>query len=431
MTAQVTPLCPHFGPCGGCQLQHLAYPAQLAQKQQTLGTLLAEAAISAPPVIQTHAANPWQYRNRIRLRVESNPVEPSTFLLGYNRAASTIFLPIHACPISAPLLLRTAQALTALASQDSAIAAWLNATAELELFTTPDESALQLTLLLHTPPALPPEQRARTFTHLVATLHQHIPQLTGAAADLLRATHANSARPRASRRLAASFTPPAWGKPGLLYPITYQVPELNSHLRETSPDQLWVSRASFFQVNWFLAETLVHLATSAFQQTEADSLAWDLFAGVGLFTRPLAAHFARVTAVESAASAIADLAAAHLPNLRIVTATVLDFLRVAALDRDRPALVLLDPPRAGLGLEAATLLTRLQPARIVYVSCDPTTLARDLRAMLSSGYILAELHLVDMFPQTNHLETIAILHRKSSIWTDPDTGTLPLLTQPS
>lgn len=412
MTQQVTPLCPHFGPCGGCQLQHLAYPGQLAQKQQTLTTLLNTAAIIAPP-IQTHAAAPWHYRNRIRLRLEPDPATAATFLLGYNRAGSTTFLPIHTCPISASILLRTAQALTALAPDDPAIAAWLGATAELELFTTPNESALQLTLLLHAPPALPPEQRVRSFTHLAATLHQHIPELTGAGAEILRATHANSARPHASRRLAASFTPPTWGRPGLLYPIAYPATEPPSH--SPPPDPLWVSRASFFQINRFLAETLVHLATAAISASRSagsEDLAWDLFAGVGLFTRPLAARFARVTAVETSTASTVDLAAGRLANLRIVTATVLDFLRVAALDRDRPALVLLDPPRAGLGLEAATLLTRLEPAGIVYVSCDPATLARDLRAMLFSGYNLAELHLVDMFPQTNHLETVAILHRK-------------------
>lgn len=431
---ETSPLCPHFGPCGGCQLQHLLYPTQLALKHDRLTTLLAEAEIPTPPPVQTHAADPWHYRNRIRLRVEAS--SEGTFALGYNRGNTNDFLPIHTCPISAPLLLDTAQRLVALAPVNPTHAKWLAAIAELELFTTPDESHLQLTLLLRTAPDISTDQVARTFTALCEALHQHIPQLTGAGAELLRSTHANAPRPRASRRAAANFTAPTWGSPGLRYPVT-----LNR-----TPEQLWVSRASFFQVNGHLVDSLVAVATQNVTSSQpeaipgtsssrpkaagrsgeipfveklhsptivptAQPLAWDLFAGVGLFTRALAPYFTRIVAVESAPAATADLAAARLPNLRIVTSTVLDFLRIAALDRDRPDLVLLDPPRAGLGLEAATLLAHLRPARIVYVSCDPITLARDLAAMLSSGYNLAELHLVDMFPQTSHQETVAILDR--------------------
>ena len=394
--AETAPACPHFGPCGGCQLQHLTYPTQLAQKQQTLESLLT--GLHAP-AIQTHAAGPLRYRNRVRLRVEPG-LEANTFALGYNRHTSNTFLPIHTCPISAPALLRAAKALLALASTHPGVAPWLTAAAELELFTLPDESHLQLTLLLRTAPSIPAEQQARSFRDLCDALHRQLPELAGAAAELLRPTRANSARPHASRRASHNFTSPTWGSSGLLYPVTLA----------GQPQHLWVSRGSFFQVNRHLLETLVATATSGPANSPPRPLAWDLFAGVGLFTRALAPHFAGITAVESAASAAADLASARLPNLRIITSTVLDFLRNAVLDRERPDLVLLDPPRAGLGFEAAALLTRLRVPRIAYVSCDPGTLARDLRAMLSSGYNLAELHLVDMFPQTRHLETVAILH---------------------
>ena len=90
---------------------------------------------------------------------------------------------------------------------------------------------------------------------------------------------------------------------------------------------------------------------------------------------------------------------------------VMEFLQRAAVERERPELVVMDPPRAGVGLEAAGLLGRMGAPEMVYVSCDPTTLARDLRAMVDSGYNLAELHLVDLFPQTFHMETVAALRR--------------------
>ena len=398
MTPDVPPLCPHFGPCGGCQLQDLAYVAQRTLKQQRLTELLLAAKIAVLPAIEVHSGEPWQYRNRIRLRVEAEP--DGSFRTGYNQHASNTFLPIRTCPISAPLLIRAALTLCTLAQANSSIAPWLEATAEVELFTTPDESRLQLTLLLRAAPKLASGQLGRNFATLCDALHREIPEMSGAGAELLRPTRANALTPRASRRMAAAFSAPSWGSPGLLYDAT-----LNGDAQ-----QLWVSRGSFFQINRFLVAELVRVATKTMVPAQG-VLAWDLFAGVGLFTRVLAPHFDRVVAVESAGCATADLAVARLPNVTIHTSTVLEFLRVAALDRDRPSLVLLDPPRAGLGLEAATLLAQLRPAGIVYVSCEPTTLARDLGAMLSSGYNLAELHLVDMFPQTSHVETVAILDR--------------------
>ena len=448
---RVPPPCPHFGLCGGCHYQHATYPAQLALKRQILRDLLAD--LPQPlPEIQTHAANPWHYRNRIRLRLEPG-TSPGTFQIGYNRRASNDLLPIHTCPIATPILLRTALALTTLAQADPNAARWLTVTAELELFTLPDESAVELTLLLRAVPATPTRPKSfpgrpeplptphlpAAFQALCDALKLRIPQLTGATAEPLRPTHANA--PVRPTKAALKLPPTIWAKPGLLYPIpsppattptetktrpsTETAPPTETVSPTETPTRLWVTRNSFFQTNRHLLPdllaTALHAATTPLPETETLSpltqtvpLAWDLFAGVGLFARALAPCVARITAVESAPTAIADLRAARLPNLEIIESTVLDFLRIAVTSRDRPQLVLLDPPRAGVGLEAAALLTRLAPARIVYVSCDPTTLARDLRPMLSSGYQLAEVHLVDMFPQTFHLETIAVLIR-----TDP------------
>jgi 23S rRNA (uracil1939-C5)-methyltransferase len=177
----------------------------------------------------------------------------------------------------------------------------------------------------------------------------------------------------------------------------------------------WVARGGFFQVNRFLLETLVDLVCTIDGQPREGVLAWDLFSGVGLFSRVLARSFEQVIAVESNATAVADLqsafrkiGAAHAG----VESTTLAFLQRAMLQRERPELVVLDPPRAGAGIEACELLTRIAPRSIVYVSCDPTTLARDLAA-LRPLYSLSALHLVDLFPQTSHLETVAILERNS------------------
>ena len=120
-------------------------------------------------------------------------------------------------------------------------------------------------------------------------------------------------------------------------------------------------------------------------------LAWDLFAGVGLFARRLAARFARVVAVESAPAATAALG----ENLRgtsatAVKATTLDFLR-SARKGERPDLIVVDPPRTGLGAETTALLGEIAAPALVYVSCDPATLARDLRALVGAGYAIEDI----------------------------------------
>jgi 23S rRNA (uracil1939-C5)-methyltransferase len=175
-----------------------------------------------------------------------------------------------------------------------------------------------------------------------------------------------------------------------------------------------VDHGAFFQVNRWLVDGLTEAVASGRFARNADrqrsDLAWDLFAGVGLFARKLAEGFGRVIAVESAASATAALAA----NLRgtggsAVHATTLDFLR--RNKTDRPDLIVVDPPRAGLGTEITALLGGIGAPALTYVSCDPATLARDLRALLASGYAIESLTLADLFPQTFHLESVVHLRR--------------------
>ncbi len=160
-------------------------------------------------------------------------------------------------------------------------------------------------------------------------------------------------------------------------------------------------------MNRFLVGELVRVVTEG----RKGLIAWDLFAGVGLFSRVLADSFEQVVAVEANPMAMRDLEAAKVANIRGFAVSVVDYLREAVVGRERPDLVVMDPPRAGAGAEVCGLLARMQVPQIVYVSCDPTTLARDLRVMVDSGYNLAELHLVDLFPQTFHLETVAVLQR--------------------
>lgn len=168
-----------------------------------------------------------------------------------------------------------------------------------------------------------------------------------------------------------------------------------------------ISRGSFFQVNRFLVDALVFEALAE----RAGKHAVDLYAGVGLFSLPLASSFERVEAVERGGPAYRDLehnAAKSAPNVRTVKGTAEDFLR--SLD-ETPDLLISDPPRAGLGKEATSEVLRIGPSELVLVSCDPATMSRDLKQLLS-GYDLTRLTLIDLFPQTYHFETVAHLRKR-------------------
>jgi 23S rRNA (uracil1939-C5)-methyltransferase len=166
-----------------------------------------------------------------------------------------------------------------------------------------------------------------------------------------------------------------------------------------------VSPGSFFQVNRFLLDAMIEAALGGL---EGESVV-DLYAGVGLFTLPLARRFRSVTAVESNGSAYRDLlhnASQGGLEVRAVHGSSDAYL---ALAQESPDIVLADPPRAGLGKKATGELIRLRPRSIVIVSCDPSTLARDAAMLVSSGYRIVRASMIDVFPQTYHIETIVRL----------------------
>ncbi len=366
------PGCDYYQRCGGCQYQHAEYPAQLEMKRAILAETLARAHVEVPAEMLTLASEPWGYRNRVRLHVIQQPAPA----LCYREAASHRDLPVDHCPVAAPVLQQAIRSLTHVLQSQPELARSL---AEVEFFTSHDESALLLSLFTHQSMA---PQDLRMLSEAIL---QELPTLRG-----VRATPAGAK--------ATGTTPaPVWGKTTLSYNVgarSYQV-----------------SAGAFFQINRFLIPAL--LAEVAAERSGA--LAWDLYAGVGLFAQALAQRFERVIAVESSPHATADLRR----NLsggdhQCVSSETLQFLHsqtARKLRRGTPDLIVVDPPRAGLGADVCALLAAAQPQQIVYVSCDPATMARDLRALQPSGYRLARLTLVDLFPQTFHLETVAVLER--------------------
>jgi 23S rRNA (uracil1939-C5)-methyltransferase len=364
---RTAPGCPYYAQCGGCQYQHAQYEEQLRMKAAILAESLERARVAGVPDLATLAGEPWGYRNRIRLHVEKQPLA-----LGYRERRSHRTLSIGECPIAAPLLERAVVACQALGAELASLCE------EIELFTNEAGSAL-LVSLMASRPARGFEQRLQS---VFGTLRGVVPELGGVG-------YFAAETPRQPARLLAQA-----GEASLMYRV--------------GEDAYRVSIGSFFQVNRFLVDPLVELVVGG----RSGALAWDLYAGVGLFARRLAERFATVVAVESAPSSSADLKA-NLPRgaHRAMRSVTHDFLRREAKSAARPDLVVVDPPRAGLGADVTRLLAEAAPAEIVYVSCDPATLSRDLHALVQSGYTLKSLHLVDLFPQTFHLESVSVLVR--------------------
>ncbi len=360
---RIAPRCPYFGSCGGCNYQHAGYETQLAFKQAILRETFARAGVESSGEISVLAGDPWAYRNRVRLAFDAagNP--------GYRGRRSHAVVPITQCPIAAPSLIEAALAFSEIRRN---LAPTLRI-GELSLFSNADESEILAGISI-------PHRTKLDLARIAANLRERVPALTGIELVL----------EAQGRHQPATLA--RWGAESLVY--------------HAAGFGYRVDHGAFFQVNRWLVDALVERVIAG----RAGTLAWDLFAGVGLFARRLAASFDQVVAVESAPTAIAALKA-NLSGTaaEAVALPALDFLR-----RNRtasPDLIVIDPPRSGLGTETTDQLSAIAAPAIVYVSCDPATLARDLRALAAAGYTVHAITLADLFPQTFHIETIVELRR--------------------
>lgn len=370
---RIEPGCKYFGRCGGCHYQHTGYDNQLRIKTEILReTLQRTATIEWPGEIPAHASPPWNYRNRTRMRVRHAP-----FAIGYYRFSSHELLPVEQCPISSPLINRAITAVWALGA-----AGGLPANVhEIEFFAGGEDQELQLEVFLDAAAAEPVNHEA-----VAQALAGALPEASGIAFY--------SARPKRGEPCVVTSEGPL-----------FSFGELALHYRAAAGTYR-VSAGAFFQTNRFLTDKLVELVTAG----QRGATALDLYAGVGLFTLPLAKTFERVIAVEPAAPAVDDLRCNVPADVKIVTATTERYLEQMP-KKLRPDLVVVDPPRAGLGEKVARRLAALAPPRLTYLSCDPATLSRDLRMLLESGYRAEQVHLIDLFPQTFHIESLVHLVR--------------------
>jgi 23S rRNA (uracil1939-C5)-methyltransferase len=365
--------CPRFTVCGGCHYQHIPYDAQLQYKAGILRETLARIGrIEWTGDIHTHASPPFGYRNRAQwaVRPVGNPAKPA---IGYFQQSSSLLVPTDVCPILSPKLESTLAALSAAFSEGRLPG---NITG-VECFSDAAGEKILLNVSL--------SQTGQTVSTLATRFREIV---TNVESILFHDEKADDYQ--------------------LLGPGYLQYGAAGHSFR--------VGHLSFFQVNRFVVEDLVRAVVGETTSGENKrGLALDLFAGVGLFSLPLAARYDRVIAVEGNVATERDLEA-NLKNHPTARGRHLDTESFLARHKEPADLVVLDPPRAGLTPPAIQRLRDLGPSNIAYLSCDPATLARDLAAFTGATapgtrYEIGNITLYDIFPQTYHIEALVKLQR--------------------
>ena len=375
---RVQPECPYFRSCGGCHYQHADYEYQLEIKKEILRDALRRTAkLDLPVDIQVHPSTPWNYRNRSRLKVQSTP----EFQAGYFKMASHELLPVEVCPISSPLINQGIAALW-LSGRNGRVPPGVD---EVEFFANSDDTQLLVEV------SAKPDSRRAPLRQWAEDFRASIAEIVGVVVS----------REQKGGTLERTLTV---GTDHLIY--------------QTGRAAYRVSAGSFFQTNRYLTDELVNIVTNG----QSGELALDLYAGVGLFSTALC-DIRHIVSVESSQTSTGDLSYNLPSNGEAVRATTEQYLSGSAKTRRagkgavfphpavRPDLAVVDPPRSGLGARVARMLVTLGAPCVVYVSCDPVTLARDLVVLLAGGYRIEQVHLVDLFPQTFHLETVVHLAR--------------------
>ena len=370
-SSRIAPPCPYYTQCGGCNLQHLEYPEQLALKR----TLLTEALERSKIPMATATINstlpsphPFAYRYRIRLHLDSKQG------LGFHRVGSNQVIPISRCLLATDAINHSLHIFRTKYLDQKLATAWKT----VEFIESPATG--KITIVLH------PRHN-----------HSNNPP----ADDLSEAAAYTVSKNKQNFRTAQPpLTTPQLQQqfifPGLDYTLS------------------WDSYC-FFQTNAEQNAQLVSLVGDRLN-SESPTTLLDLFCGIGNFSVPLLLRGWQVTGVEHNQRSIAwarknSVVPASKATISYQCENVTRSLSQFNKKNRRFDVVLLDPPRQGLDREAVTNLIAMAPQKIVYISCDPATMARDLTCMCASGYSVTEVTPVDMFPQTHHIESVIVLEK--------------------
>lgn len=368
------PLCPHYQRCGGCDIQHMHYDAQVAFKQQRV---MREFERQKIPVAQWQpaiVAEPWHYRRKARLGVRYSK-ERKTLFVGFRESASQHLSNVDRCPV--------------LPSHPA-----LNWQRWREWLVQLDGRAVVTQI------------EVVVADNAIALVLRVLKPLNGADRQRLQQWHA-----LCSAEDESALPLQIWlkgDKEGPAEPLQSSYETLWYRVNDI---KLTMGLGDFFQVNAAINQQMVAQAV-AWLAPKANECIWDLFAGHGNFSAALAQHSQQVVAVEVQADMVTQVQQqAQRLSLPLVAqqADLSDAQALSALPE--PQAVLLDPPRAGASAAIAHCIAR-KVDRIVYVACDAATLARDLVVLINAGYRVEQAGIMDMFPQTHHVETMVLLQRE-------------------
>lgn len=381
---RIPPPCPHYGACGGCNLQHCDYDRQLQLKKEIIGDLLRRSPHNSLHQAMTLLAEPlaspriFSYRQRLRLQI-SDKGEP-----GFRRFHSHQCIPVTRCLLAGPELNAILRQLRALPPFHKL----LTITTELELLLNPASS------------------KVVCLFHLTRK-----PRPT----DLKLADSLTAALPEIERMIFCGDTFQPVGasqKDETNRSFQLMLPPFPGHTNQP----IWLSweATGFCQVNLTQNIRLIQTVLD-FCQAGPDTTILDLFCGMGNFSIPLAMRAASLLGIEGQGAAIhrarKNSELASLANTRFEKSPIHDYCRQLAAGGQAFDCVVIDPPRQGAP-ELAPLLATLTRKRLIYISCDPATLCRDLGELTQSGFIVRKLQPVDMFPQTHHIETVTLLEKR-------------------
>jgi len=381
------PLCPAYGPCGGCDFQHMDYSEELRQKHQRVADALERVGgIEAPlrPILAAERQN--HYRNKAIFAVGPGPS------MGFFRRRSHQVIPVEACLIQDEAANRAAKALKEwmAAHHVSVYDETRHEGLIRHLFVrTAEESGKIAVCLVATETQLP--NRAA----LIETILRHCPETV----SLMLCVNKDVG----NVVLRGEFLT-LWGE---------------DHLEDTlSGLRFRLSPRSFFQVNPIQAERLYNIALNYAALTGEETVL-DLYCGTGTITLLLAQGAKYAIGAEIVPEAVHDAVEnAERNNIQNAEFILADAALAAKELQKRglpPDVVVVDPPRKGLAPEVIEQIAEMRPQRVVYVSCDPATLARDLKHFATLGYTTKELTPVDMFPRCAHVETVALLTRVETL----------------
>ena len=385
---RVEPYCPHFGVCGGCDLQHAEYDYQLELKEnilleQLVGTkVITETELKKVIEKPLSAPQPFGYRQRLRLQVDKNGG------YGFFRNLSHDLEEIESCPLAMDEINKVLKKFPTSEAMDHL----LGLAREVELLASPGDNSLILIIRLRRKPR-PTDAKA-----------------AGQAADdldLVKAVYLAAEGEQIQGPYCGSMLANADEGRSLLLLLPF--PAMKKH--GIAPYTLGQEAGGFSQVNLAQNERMIETLLDWVEELPAKR-GLDLFGGMGNFSIPLAAKLNEVVGLDLQRAAIRsaerNAEIAGLSNCSFIRKSALDGIKEFGAAGEVFDLVLLDPPRRGCR-EVLPFLDGVGSPAVIYVSCDPATLARDIKEMAKSGYAIKKIILVDMFPQTHHLETMVLL----------------------